>query len=777
MRSYLSLIPISAKVRKRQNHMTLLCIIISVFLVTAIFSVADMFIRAEDIAMQDRHGSWHIQLDDPPQDIAKEIGQRSDVMAIGWSDSFNSDTEQPYYIGGKRAVLYGTDETYITQLMNGLEEGAFPQHDDEVMLSPNAKLALDVQIGDRVILHTPAGDADFMVSGFGTDDRDYYRGQTFLVAVYMTRSSFHSLMLQNGVSENPTCSIQFQDAEKASDARVEFQEKYGLPKESISENTAVMGIAGQSDNESIIGIYATAIFLFALVLLAGVLMISGSLNSNVAQRTKFFGMMRCIGASRRQIIRFVRLEALNWCRTAVPIGLALGTAINWGICAYLRYGIGGDEFISMPVFSISPVGIISGILVGNITVLLAAQAPAKKAARVSPVLAVSGNLELSSSARHAVKRRLGKIECVLGIHHATGLRKNWFLMTASFALSIILFLCFSIGLDFAHELLPTLRSYQPDITLNGYANALLLEQDLTDEIKGISGVEHVFGSSYLENVPVVSSQQEIDHINLESYDDYLLECAKDRVVQGNLSDIYGNSSKVMMVQDKDNPLKVGDFIQIAGEEIEIVCTVSDALFPDSLLVICSQETFERLTGEQNYTMIGVQLNGRADDETMQKIDKLVESDVVFTDHTESNRSDRTTFMASQAMVYGFLMIIGMITMFYTINSISISVVARTKQYGAMRAVGMSGEQLTRMISAEALTYAVSGLIAGCGIGIPLSRFLHIRLVTRYFGTPWHLPAAMLCVIIVFVFACAVIAVYIPSKRMRNMEITKTINEL
>jgi len=70
-----------------------------------------------------------------------------------------------------------------------------------------------------------------------------------------------------------------------------------------------MGIAGQSDNEC-------------------VLMFSGSLNSSVAQRTQFFGMMRCVGASRRQIIRFVRLEALNWCKTAVPFGLIWGTVIS-----------------------------------------------------------------------------------------------------------------------------------------------------------------------------------------------------------------------------------------------------------------------------------------------------------------------------------------------------------------------------------------------------------------------------------------------------------------
>ena len=47
MRSYLSLIPISAKIHKRQNRMTLLCIIIAVFLVTAVFSMADMAVRME----------------------------------------------------------------------------------------------------------------------------------------------------------------------------------------------------------------------------------------------------------------------------------------------------------------------------------------------------------------------------------------------------------------------------------------------------------------------------------------------------------------------------------------------------------------------------------------------------------------------------------------------------------------------------------------------------------------------------------------------------------
>lgn len=174
MKSYLSLIPISAKVRKRQNRMMILCIIISVLLVTTIFSAADMIIRGETVTMQAKHGNWHIQVNNISDEIAEEISNRPDVTAVGWSAVFNEDADQPYTIGERKATLYGTDETYLAQLADGMEEGAFPQSDQEVVLSSNAKLALDVQLGDSVTVQTPAGNVDLTISGFGSDDQEYY---------------------------------------------------------------------------------------------------------------------------------------------------------------------------------------------------------------------------------------------------------------------------------------------------------------------------------------------------------------------------------------------------------------------------------------------------------------------------------------------------------------------------------------------------------------------------------------------------------------------------
>ncbi len=778
MKSYLSLVPISGKVRKRQNRMTIFCVIISVLLVTTIFSVADMWIRASSEGLQQKHGNWHIRLENISQDTAEEISQRPDVAAIGWSETFNTDADQPFYVGEKKAALYGADSIYLAELVNALEEGSLPQGDNDVMLSSNARLALDVKIGDHVTVKTPSGDTDFTVCGFGSDDAEYYQGQTYMVAVYMMRDAYISIMEQNNIPINPTCYIQFQDVSKASGITSEIRQQYDLPEEDISENTAIMGLAGQSSNESMKNIYGIAAILFVIVLLAGVLMISGSMNSNVAQRTKFFGMMRCIGASRQQIIRYVRLEALNWCKTAVPVGLVTGTAIEWGICAFLRYGVGG-EFAAMPVFALSPVGLLSGATVGIVTVLLAAQSPAKRASKVPPMAAVSGNSDTALSVRHTTKRKIRKVERTLGIHHATASKKNWFLLTASFSLSIILFLCISVGLDFAHELLPVTRSWQADtdITLTGYANERVLAQGLSDEISGITGVEHVWGSSYTEHVPAASSRQEIDHVNITSYSEYMLDCAEESLVQGNLSEVYGDSGKAMTVLNKDNPIKVGDVIQIAGQEIEVVCGISDGLYPSEYSIICSQETFARLTGEENYSMIGIQLSRQATDETVKQINSLAGSNVIFTDERQRNQEDANTWLATKFLLYSFMAIIAMITLFNIINSISMSVTARIKQYGAMRAVGMDGEQLTRMIAAEAFTYAVSGLIVGSGIGIVLSRFLYVKLVTRYFGSQWSLPVVLLAIIVVFDTVSAAAAVYAPAKRIRNMPITATINEL
>lgn len=71
-------------------------------------------------------------------------------------------------------------------------------------------------------------------------------------------------------------------------------------------------------------------------------------------------------------MQFVCLEALNWCKTAIPVGLALSLAVTWILCVIFKNMIGGE--FSEFTFRFSAVGIVSGILVGVTAVLLAAHA-------------------------------------------------------------------------------------------------------------------------------------------------------------------------------------------------------------------------------------------------------------------------------------------------------------------------------------------------------------------------------------------------------------------
>lgn len=772
MKSYLNLIPISAKVHKRQNRMTLLCIIFAVFLVAVVFSVADMSLQREKALMIEKHGNWHYAFQKLSEHDAVQIGDRSDIAAAAWQGVINETTEENYDINGKKVVLYGVEERFLTEMSNGLTEGSYPENAKEILLSPNAGTLFDIQIGDQITVNTPAGSMNYSVSGFCETDAKFNELYD-CISAYMNMAAFETLCNAAGTGFAPNYYIRFRNGVNINRALTEIKEQYGLAEESISENTGVVGLMGFSGNSTLKNLYSLAGVLFVIILIAGVLMIAGSINSNVAQRTKFFGMMRCIGMSREQIIRFVRLEALNWCKTAIPVGILLSIIVTWGICIALRFGV-GDEFNSMPLFRLSPVGILSGMFTGIVTVLIAAQSPAKRAAKVSPVVAVSGNVENTQKVAHAANTGFAGIETMLGIHHAVSAKKNLILMTGSFAVSIVLFLSFSAGLDLVHALLPSLREWQPDVSIMSNDSSNHVDRGLVEEIKEIPGVAHVFGSMCLTGVPV--SSDKTDTVILVSYEKYMLECAAADIVDGELSKVYGDSNDVLTIYNRDNPLKVGDVIQLNGTELHVAGALSDGLFADDVVVICPEETFTRLTGEHNYCMINIQLTDTATAMDIYALRALAGEDL-FTDQRESNQSSNATYYFFCLFVYSFLAIISLITVLNIMNSISMSVSARIRQYGSMRAVGMDTGQLTRMIAAEVFTYAALGCVVGCGLGLLMNKILVETMITSHFGIAWSLPVKELGMILVIVIAASAAAVYAPAKRIQNMAVTATINEL
>ena len=775
MKSYLSLIPISAKVHRRQSRMTRICIILAVFLVTSIFSLLEMWTNGQTMAMRSNHGDWHIILQNMSEDEAKQIIDSSDVAYSSWYDDINVNADQGYYINGKNAVLYGIEETYVTDIMKYPLEGSYPQNEKEVALSADAKELFNFQIGDNIILNTPAGDFNYTISGFYEDDEDF-NDIIDGTCMYMCRAAFDEVRSLNGLESMSRFYVRFKNENGLKKTIANIKEQYSLTSENVSENTPVLSLLGASTNESINALYPLAVACFVIILIAGIFMISSCMNSNVAQRTKFFGMMRCIGASKQQIVRFVRLEALNWCKTAIPIGCALGTVTCWVSCAVLKFIVKG-EWVDMPLFSVSINGILCGAAVGIITVFIAAQSPAKQASKVSPVAAISGNTGVSGKIVHAANTKFLKVETSLGIHHATGAKKNLILMTGSFALTIMLFLTFSACLDIVHKLLPSVSDFTPDITIASQDDSNSIDPSLAEEISEIPGIESVFGMMYSIECPAEINGN-AETVDLYSYGDTMMDSFKKSVISGDMSKIYGNSKYVLAVYSEYTALNVGDKVKIGDEELEIGCVVSEGVgsVSGSAVVVCSEETYTRLTGEQDYAMVGVVLEKDVSEMAVNKIYDLAEGNIIA-DSREKNSEVSGSYWVFRIAAYSFLAIISLITILNIMNSVSMGVSARIKQYGVMRAVGMGSRQVTKMIAAEAATYSFCGTVAGVVFGLLLHHLIYVKVVITHFGGIWKIPFTSIAIILLLVVFSCVVSVYAPAKRIRNLAITETINEL
>lgn len=527
-----------------------------------------------------------------------------------------------------------------------------------------------------------------------------------------------------------------------------------------------------------------ALLLVILILLAGIFMIAGSINSNVAQRTKFFGMIRCIGMSKSQVRHFVKLEALNWCRVAIPIGIASGIVFTWLGCLVLRFAV-GEEFSNIPLGRISIPGVVSGMVMGVVTVSLAANAPAKRAAKVSPVAAVSGINENGQYSYDKIRHGIFRMETLLGIQHAKSIRKNLLLLTGSFALGIILFLTFSVLTELVGYMMPQ-SAADAEIEIISVNGQNSLDEMLIRQLRKCDGIQNVYGrrSAFDLAARINGRESYEDKIDLISFDDFdLAALKKDGILQrgSKISKVYGNSNYVIATADKTSFWKIGDKIHVGNEELEIAGLLKfdlfsgDGLTNGKLTLITSKETFTRLTGIKDYSMIMLQTSGKIGQQDIKNMEKFVGDTGTVIDKRDQQTVG--TYRAFLIFVYGFLLIIALVTLLNIRNSISMSVSARVRQYGIMRAVGMDEKQLTRMITSEALTYATSGTLVGGGIGLLLHRVLYDILIEQHFPyTTWHLPILPLLLILVFAFGAIFFSVCPAAKRMRNMTIVENISE-
>ncbi|WP_194893312.1 ABC transporter permease [Catenulispora pinisilvae] len=120
-------------------------------------------------------------------------------------------------------------------------------------------------------------------------------------------------------------------------------------------------------------------------LMVGAFLIVNTFQMLVAQRTRELGLLRALGASRRQINRSVRLEALMLGVIGATLGIAAGAGLAYGLIAVMN-GVGMN--LQASDMSVTVSSVIAGYAVGVVVTLLAAWIPARRAARITPMAAL-----------------------------------------------------------------------------------------------------------------------------------------------------------------------------------------------------------------------------------------------------------------------------------------------------------------------------------------------------------------------------------------------------
>lgn len=777
MKHYLDLIPISAKQRKHQSRMTRFCIILAVFLVASIFSMADMEIQSQIQRTIKDYGSWHAVFQNLDEEQIRMIEARPEVQATARYAITNYRTDEGYTVNGKETAICGFDESFQEIMQDVVPaEGHFPSKETEAMFTQNVKRQLGTEVGDTLTLMMPDGNTvDFTVSGFMADSSMLTSEDAFgMVLNTETYQEYFVDEFQFYVQFVPYSNIQ-----RTID---DICEQMGISSEDMQENTNLLTLMFQTSDSVMRQLYMVAALLAVLVMVAGILMISSSMNSNVSQRTQFFGMLRCLGADVKQVRRFVRREALNWCKSAIPIGLLLSLLMVWALCALLRY-LSPYYFGDMPSHGVSVPGLIVGAATGMVTVLLAARSPAKQASKVSPLTAVSGNAGTTHAAKKAANTRFFHVETALGVHHALGSKKNFLLMAGSFAFSIILFLSFSPAIDFMNQALRPLQPSAADLSIISQDHTCSISDEISDHLEENPSVDKVYGRSYAYSVPARSGEASFK-VQLISYEEDQFNWAQEDLVDGSLSDAEDGSGALAVFMNANREFNIGDqlILEIGGEEktVKIVGRLAESMFDvtdESANLICSEELFRELTGESGYTIIDVQFNSQVTDQDVEDIRGLAGEGVTVADNRMENAQVRGGYYSFALFLYGFLAVITLISVFNIINSIDMSVSARIREYGAMRAIGMSSSQMVRMVAAEAVSYVIWGILIGSTVGLFLNYKVFENLITVRWGTPWYFPAGALAVILIAVILAAAAAVRGPAKRIHEMSIVATISAL
>ncbi|MEU5167429.1 ABC transporter permease [Streptomyces mutomycini] len=312
------------------------------------------------------------------------------LIGDGWS---NTGSNFSPGAGGKDAQYTFTD-------------GTGPVRAGQIALDQETARKGEYRVGGPVRVATNGPVKEYTLSGvFTTEDGAVNAGGSL---VLFDTEVAQKLYLRPGEFKDVTVTA----AAGASDQQLLKAVKPLLPKYAEAKTgTALADEEAEMTETGLKSLNAMLLAFAAIALFVGVFLIANTFTMLIAQRTKELALMRAVGASRRQVKRAILLEAAVVGLIASIIGFLLGV----GLAAGLRSAMGmlGGKIPAGPLV-VSPTAVASAFAVGVLITVFAAWLPARRAAKIPPVAAMSSVHAVATTKSLVVRNSIGGVITLLG---------------------------------------------------------------------------------------------------------------------------------------------------------------------------------------------------------------------------------------------------------------------------------------------------------------------------------------------------------------------------
>ena len=846
------------KLNKKRTIVTIIGIMLSTALVCAVSGMVSSTQKTLVNIMKESDGDFHVCFEGIPKEELKYVESNVDVESyflstnLGYAkldDSYNPD--KPY------AYVMEFDKSALEKSALKLEEGRMPENNDEILiprhLIENGRI--DIKVGDTITLdigtrqltdgskltqsnpyltgNTLGGKTE--IEEITTEEIVDTKAKTYTVVGIIERPSYNledysapgytliSYMENTDNIEKANISVTYKNVNKYEDSTKKITE---VLKNNIGEspklvyNTDVIRFEGGLSEATLRVLYEIAGVVIVIIVVSSVFVIRNSFSISVSEKTKQYGMLSSVGATKKQIRNTVLLEGLYIGVIAIPFGIVCGIiaiiVLLWIVNLLLGDMLQGSKF----VYSVPALPIIISVIISSITIYLSCIIPARRASKIPPIEAIRGNADIKIKAKKLKTSKLiKKIFGIGGVIASKNLKRNkkkYRTTVISLVISIAIFISLSSFLEYGKKMT---NMYYTDIGYNivvyGGTKELYEEIVKMNNVKDYSyayltagkidinkyGTD--FGKKKYEeekkyykdegSVTEYESSIQIVMINEKAFKKYIKELGLKEEDSDKIA-ILGDD---MLSYNEDGSKKINNYYTVKeGENITV--TINDK----EKDIKISKKTDKRPMGYENSYASGgwlfvsekfdIEKNENVGGMDTLKIDssdatklenELIDlkkederySDISIYNYQEVADSERRIILLVSIFLYGFITVITLIGVTNIFNTITTNMILRSKEFANLKSVGMTGKEFNRMIRLESILYGMKSLLIGIPIGL-LGSFAIYKSFANSIDFGYLIPWTSIIISIVFVFVIVGLTMKYSLNKINKQNIIETIRQ-